>query len=411
MTSSEEIRKRDRKQDVDGGYAWAILAGCFLMYMIVVGGLKAYGVLYVEMILEYERGSGNTAWIGGICILLTLVGGPVANLLSRRFSFRSVSFVGGLLVSVGFISSAFVPNMDYMFFTLGGLVGVGYSLAFAPCSTIISFYFEERRALANGITVSASGIGALIFPFAYKFLIETYGLSRTFFILGAFVLNICAAACFFRQPRELVLEKKRMWKRTGSSKTPDHKSLLNGNSRIKRSESELTRENSCCRGFFDGLFKCSLFCNPLFLMYVIAFVLCMNGYGPSVIQIPGHLQLLGYDNFHVAIALSTMGGCEVVARIAFGWLADKGYLKRRHIFIFSMSVAGVFSLIAPLFKNFYFYVGYAAIMGIFPGSFWSLISVLIIDVVGMKDFTAAFGLVSLCLALGSAITQPSMGNR
>jgi len=48
------------------------------------------------------------------------------------------------------------------------VAGLGYGLAFSPCSTIISFYFTERRALANGITVSASGVGALVLPFAYQ---------------------------------------------------------------------------------------------------------------------------------------------------------------------------------------------------------------------------------------------------
>ena len=46
--------------------------------------------------------------------------------------------------------------------------GIGYGLTFAPCSTIISFYFDKRRALANGITVSGSGLGAIFLPFLYE---------------------------------------------------------------------------------------------------------------------------------------------------------------------------------------------------------------------------------------------------
>jgi hypothetical protein len=44
------------------------------------------------------------------------------------------------------------------------------NLIFAPCTTIISFYFEERRSLANGLMVSFSGIGNLIFPYLYRYL-------------------------------------------------------------------------------------------------------------------------------------------------------------------------------------------------------------------------------------------------
>jgi MFS family permease len=48
------------------------------------------------------------------------------------------------------------------------LSGVGYGLVFAPTSTIISYYFDNHRALANGIMVSGSGVGALTHPFIYR---------------------------------------------------------------------------------------------------------------------------------------------------------------------------------------------------------------------------------------------------
>ncbi|KAH3855145.1 monocarboxylate transporter 12-like [Dreissena polymorpha] len=396
---------KQKDPDVDGGFAWAILTGCFLMYMVVVGGIKAYGVLYTEMVSVYASGSGNTAWIGSTTLLLMFGLGPVANLLSQRFTFRTVAFVGGLLVGLGFVTSSFVPSIEYMYLTFGICAGLGYGLSFSPCSTIISFYFEEKRALANGVAVSASGVGALVFPFIYQFLIKEFGLHGTFLILGGFALNICAAACIFRQPRLLSLAKQKSTKRHVHE--PEDTDLLNGDTSHNQPKDKTVSQN-CCTNFFS-LFKFSLFCNPLFSMYVVAFILCMNGYGNNLILIPAHLKALGYDRVKIALGISVMGAFEVVARIFFGWFADKGYVKKRTLFIFNMGVSAIFCFIAPLFTNYYFFLVYAAIIGTFPGSFWSLISVLIIDVVGMKDFTAAFGLVSLCLAVGSAISQPTIG--
>lgn len=42
------------------------------MYMFVVGTVKSYGVLYTEMLTYFGGGSGNTAWIGSVCLLLML---------------------------------------------------------------------------------------------------------------------------------------------------------------------------------------------------------------------------------------------------------------------------------------------------------------------------------------------------
>ncbi|XP_060593172.1 monocarboxylate transporter 12-like [Ruditapes philippinarum] len=403
----EDIDDKPKPPDVDRGYAWVVLAGCFFMYMFVVGSIKAYGVLYTEMVEYFGTGSGNTAWIGSVCSLLMLGLGPIANLLSRKFSFRKVSFIGGVLLGLGFFLSGFVPRMEYMYITFGVVAGIGYGLTFSPCSTIISFYFDKHRALANGITVSASGIGALSFPFLYKYLIEEFTLTRALWVVGAIVANVCVAACVFRQPHMLVQEKRR--ERAAYKRKSDQKALLNGNSAFGYDEDakEETKKKSCdCSGLNLNF---SLFKNPLFTMYAFAFTFCMNGYGNNIILIPSHVKELGYNKTYVALSVTILGGCEVIARIFFGWFADLELIKRKNIFLISMFVSAIFAFIAPYFDSFIFMAIYAAIVGIFPGSFWSLISVLVIDVVGLENFTSAFGLISLCLALGASVSQPIIG--
>jgi len=45
--------------------------------------------------------------------------GPIANLLSKRFTFRKVAFLGGVLASLGFVTSGFVTNINQMYLTFG----------------------------------------------------------------------------------------------------------------------------------------------------------------------------------------------------------------------------------------------------------------------------------------------------
>ena len=215
-------------------------------------------------------------------------------------------------------------------------------------------------------------------------------------------LNVCAAACFLRQPKLLVQEQ--LQKQTVANGKKDQKALLNGHT-ADNDEPEKQKSCACAH----DLLKLSLFRNFKFTVCVISFVLCMNGYGNNLILIPSHVRALGYDNVKVAMSVSIMGGCEVVARIGFGWFADKDLISRKNIFIINMLIASIFALVTPFFKSFYYMAIYAAVIGIFPGSFWSLISVLLIEVVGMKDFSAAFGLLSLCLAIGSLASQPTIG--
>lgn len=393
--------EEERDTDVDHGYAWVILAGCFVMYCFVIGSIKAYGILYTEMVSYYGTGSGNTAWIGSMVLLLLLGLSPVANLLSRKFTFRRVAFVGGVLLCLGHFLSGFVRKMELMFLTLGVCGGLGYGLSFSPCSTIISYYFKKHRALANGIVVSGSGIGALTYPALYRFLVDKYTLPGAFWVIGGMLLHVCAAACVFRQPPLLLKEMKHTKPR--KQKQQNQETLLNGE--ILRGEDNSKPAEKC----FGLDFRFSLFKNPRFTMYCLAFVLCMNGHGNNLILIPAHIEALGYDKNHAVYGVTIMGGCEVVARIGFGWIADQKLLKRKHIFLISMFIASVFCFVTPLFDSFVFMAVFAGIIGTFPGSFWSLASVLIIDVVGLEDFTPAFGLVMLSLAFGVTISQPTVG--
>jgi hypothetical protein len=62
--------------------------------------------------------------------------------------------------------------------------------------TIVNFYFEKKRGLANGIVWSASGISTIVNPTMYRQLIDIYGIHGAMIIVGVILLNICVGASF-----------------------------------------------------------------------------------------------------------------------------------------------------------------------------------------------------------------------
>ena len=222
-----------------------------------------------------------------------------------------------------------------------------------------------------------------MYPFlCSRYLIDTYALKPCLLIVGAILLNVCVAACLFRQPESLVRQNK---------ETQKIKRDANGQNKQKLS------------------FKLSLFKNPRFVYYWISFMLCVGGYGNNLILIPSQIRALGYDKRSVATAVAITGGSEIVARIFSGWLADKKWIRPKWIFTICYLISAVFTFITPHIHEIYYMYAYAAITGIFPASFWSLMSVMIIDVVGMKGFPAAYGLVLPGLGIGLCVNQFAMG--
>ncbi|XP_060069838.1 monocarboxylate transporter 12-like [Ylistrum balloti] len=376
------------RNTVDGGYAWVILIACTLLYMTLVGTCKAFGILYNEFLEKYDAGAGNTAWISSLMFFLCFALGPLANYLVGVFSFRAVVMFGGLLVSIGYFISAFVPRMEWMFLTIGVICGFGSGLAFAPCGTIVSFYFVKRRALANGIMVSGSGLSSFVFPYLYQYCIDTFSVTGAMIIISGVILHMCVAGALLRQPLELT-----------DNHTPFDQSTVDE----KQGHKETRTTEKTCNVYLK------LLRNTRLTMFIMVFTINILAYAANFVAFPAHMQSLGFHENEVALAFSMIGAAEVLTRALFGWFADKKYISNSVIMIFSGVASGTAAILLPCFKTFPVMVAYGLAVGIFPGAFWSLMAVVLLDCVPLIELTSAFGLLYIFMSSAIAFSQPGMG--
>jgi MCP family monocarboxylic acid transporter-like MFS transporter 14 len=79
-------------------------------------------------------------------------------------------------------------------------------MAYLPSIGAVSFYFEKRRALATGVTVCGSGIGAFVFAPLSNFLLAYYGGWRpAYWIISGIVLNLIVLGALFRPLKARVI--------------------------------------------------------------------------------------------------------------------------------------------------------------------------------------------------------------
>jgi len=55
------------------------------------------------------------------------------------------------------------------------MAGIGFGLMYLPSIAMVSFYFDERRALATGLAVCGSGVGTFILAPFFNHLVVEYG--------------------------------------------------------------------------------------------------------------------------------------------------------------------------------------------------------------------------------------------
>ncbi|XP_053685742.1 uncharacterized protein LOC128735273 [Sabethes cyaneus] len=212
-TSSED----DDDSPPDGGYGWIIVFGAFSVQFWVAGLVKSYGVLYVEIMESFPNSSATTAsWIPAILSALCLALAPVSSALCQRFSCRIVVIIGGVFCGLGLTLSYFATSMYHLLFTFGILTGIGGGLSTTPGIVIVSQYFEKRRALANGITISGTAAGSFIFPTLIERLIHSFGFHGTLLILGGCMLHVCVSGALYRPVDEYAQKKPIPSKESGS---------------------------------------------------------------------------------------------------------------------------------------------------------------------------------------------------
>lgn len=159
----------------DGGWGWLILVGAMLVNILIPGTVKTFGVLLVDFTEAFEATPAEVAWIPALCYFLYSSLGPLSSILSVKYSFRTVTLLGGAFAAAGMMITFWASSIVYLYLSYGVMVGIGAGLSFPPTVYIVTSYFVRLRGLANGLCISGSALGSIILPPVLRYLLETYG--------------------------------------------------------------------------------------------------------------------------------------------------------------------------------------------------------------------------------------------
>ncbi|XP_034949160.1 monocarboxylate transporter 9-like [Chelonus insularis] len=185
----------------DGGWGWLVLLAAVMVNVLIPGTIKSFGVLFVEFLEVFDASPAAAAWIPALCYFLYSSLGPLSSILSVKYSYRTVTLIGGTFAAVGMMLSYFANSVLFLCISYGTFVGIGAGLAFPPTVYIVTSYFLKFRGLANGLCISGSALGSIFLPLVLGYLLQEYGYRGAVLIMGGLTLNVWAAA-FLYQPVE-----------------------------------------------------------------------------------------------------------------------------------------------------------------------------------------------------------------
>ncbi|KAK8727396.1 hypothetical protein OTU49_009536 [Cherax quadricarinatus] len=195
--------------DVDGGWAWVVAVAAFLQFCVSSGMYYSFSVFFVELLRNFEETRAKTGWVYSTNSAVHMFCGPLGGWLIGRWGPRIAVMLGGLFAGLGYIMSAFAPNLNVIFFTYGFVNAVGTSLNFSGWIVGLARFWKRRHALVVGVAMSGSGFGVFVLGPLMETIVSKYGWRGAMLICAGMSFNFSVfGATIYSRLRQPPLSKK-----------------------------------------------------------------------------------------------------------------------------------------------------------------------------------------------------------
>ena len=272
----------------DSAYAWRRLAIALVITMVGGVGMWSPVVIlpYIEADFGLNRGSASLPY-AAVMIGFGL-GGVFMGRLADRLGIAVPIALGGLMLGIGFIATAFAT--EYWQFVAGQAVligALGASVSFGPVVADVSLWFRRRRGIAVAIAASGNYAAGAVWPPIIQFLAQSYGWRTTHILIGIAVIAVMVPLALMFRRRPIV------------DSGPE--SVSGG----------------------EVVAKIDLSPNALMVILSIAGIACCVAMSMPQVHIVAYCGELGYGPARGAEMLSLMLGLGIVSRLVSGLIADK----------------------------------------------------------------------------------------
>lgn len=358
---------------------WLIAASAVFIH-ISIGAAYAYSV-YTQPLVE-TKGWSMASVTTAFTIMMVLGGGSAA--LFGKFVERSgpkkSAMLAAVLFGLGQAGSGFAISMDSLtgfLLSYGLLSGLGLGIGYiAPVSTLVK-WFPDKRGLATGMAVLGFGTGALITAPVAASLIESIGISYTFYILGIsyFVLMMLGASYIAPPPKN--------WMPAGMKAA-----VKAGTRKIKKDLSQATSGEAVRTKHFWMLWTMMLINTSAGIMMIsVASPMAQNIVGLSAGAAATMVGIMGVFN----------GGGRL------GWAAASDYISRPKVFIIFFIIQLAAFITLPIITSaFIFQIFIFLVVSCYGGGFSNL-PAFIGDLFGTKELGAIHGYLLTTWSLGGLI--------
>ncbi|CAL4155018.1 unnamed protein product, partial [Meganyctiphanes norvegica] len=152
--------------------------------------LSTSGLYYVVMLEEYGHSRSYTAWLGALYNSVYYLMGPISAMFIRCFGSRPSIILGSLLMTFGYLASAFTTSLELLFFTYGVVAATGMNFCYSGQIIALAQYFDKWHSLATSIAMTGTGFGMFALSQLIEYCIQNYGWRGSFIINAGMCIHV-----------------------------------------------------------------------------------------------------------------------------------------------------------------------------------------------------------------------------
>ncbi|MGG0383577.1 OFA family MFS transporter [Priestia filamentosa] len=290
-----------------------------------------------------------------------------AGRLQEKWGIRKLIALSGFILGLGLILTSQVSSLLMLYLLAGIVVGFADGTAYITSLSNLIKWFPNRKGLISGVSVSAYGLGSLIFKYINTALINHVGISQTFFYWGIIVMVMVVGGSLLL--REAIIEETPM-------------------------NTESTQNKR------DYTVKEMLVTKEAYLLFIMFFTACMSGlYLISIVKDIG-VQLADLNVAVAANAVAMIAIFNTVGRLILGSLSDK--VSRLKVIASTFLITAIAVLMLSFVQLNYgiFFACVATIAFCFGGNI-TIFPAIVGDFFGLKNHSKNYGIVYQGFGLGA----------
>ena len=176
--------------------------------------------------------------------------------------------------------------------------------------------------------------------------------------------------------------------------------IISDDTAISHTETALPirKKCSCFQKMLD-LFDLSLFKDPVFIVLFLAGnFMCVPG-ALSKVYLAPHGKDINLTPAEIANTLAIYSAIDLCSRLAFGFISDRKWIRRSTMIAISAFIVGAVSQFMSFYSNFSWLLFYSVVYGIFGGSYFAILTPLILDYFPLAKLNSIIGFIILAEAI------------